>query len=243
MPRQLLERRYFERWNERRTRLATGAIASWGYRRPPRFIDYWPEVPATIPEKLVFAELVRRQVNFQFSYYLGDLPITPDKRERIRPDFLLPDYNIIIEVFGVYWHSRPGSYEHDLLRAFYLWASGFKVYILLDDAVIANPIEAVDSIPELRAPAIHGSLHLINERPFNPKAAIAARLRKYPRVFAPSYVGPKDMGRVATWTAGVGPLRPKPPIGPILTALPPELIAEAERFGEEFRVWANRFRR
>ena len=241
MPRRLLERRYWERLEERRARLAQGITQRWRVGGRPDFIDYWPAVPATIPEKMVFAELVRRQVSFYFSWYFGDLRITPDVKERYRPDFYLPDYGIIIEVYGVYWHTRPGQYKHDVIRAFYLTASGYKVYILTDQQVLMSPSEAVDTIPELRSPIIRGNQIIIGDRPFNPTAAIAARLSKWPRKFSARYRGRPKTGIGPSWPGGAKPLRPKPPIGPLFTGLSDELIAEAERLRQGYLEWLSAY--
>ena len=117
MPRRVLARRYWDRIVERRRRLKVGVRAAYYTDpAPPEFIDYWASVPATYPEKLVFAELARRGVSFYFSYLFGDIPFTPDKEERYRPDFILPDYKVIIEVAGAYWHTRPGMWEYDIVK-------------------------------------------------------------------------------------------------------------------------------
>ena len=243
MPRRLLQRRYWERLEERRARLARGISQRWRVGGRPDFIDYWPDIPATIPEKMVLAELIRRQVTFYFAWYFGDLRITPDVRERYRPDFYLPDYGIIIEVYGTYWHTRPGQYEHDIVRAFFLTASGYQVYILTDQEVLKNVRAAVDTIPALRAPAIRGNQMIIGDRPMDPTAAITARLRKWPRKFSVSYMGRPRKGIEASWKGGTRPLRPKPPIGPMFTGLSDELIDEAERLRQEYLKWLEEYRK
>ena len=111
----LLRRRYWERQRERRERSAKGVRYQYRITPPPDIIDYWGHIPATKPEKFIFAELIRRGVSFAFSYVFGDMPFTADKEERYRPDFLLMDYRIIIEVAGIYWHTRPGMFEYDVV--------------------------------------------------------------------------------------------------------------------------------
>ena len=69
---------------------------------------------------------------------MGDIALTPGYKERFRPDFRLPDYNIIIEVAGVYWHTRPGSYERDAMKAFLLEATGWRTYVLTDFEILQN---------------------------------------------------------------------------------------------------------
>ena len=187
MARPLLERRYWQRIKEYQNRLQPGVASSYRIGGHPGFIDYWTDIPATIPEKMVFAELVRRQINFKFSWFLGDVPGT-EKRERYRPDFILMDYRVIIEVFGLYWHTRPGMAEYDTVRAMKLTTMGYKVYAVTDYDLIGLGAAAVmDRIPEVASAAIQGNTHMIGKRPFDPTASIRARMRKWPRVSAVRY--------------------------------------------------------
>ena len=186
MSRLLLYRRYWDRVKERREKLRGATATAWNASTFPFFIDYWMNIPATIPEKLVFAELVQREVGFYFSWYIGDIPFTW-VHERYRPDFILPDYRIIIEVYGVYWHTRPGMFEYDANRAGLLTAMGYKFYSLTDYEILRNVSDAVDTIPELRDPTIHSNMQMVGDRPIQPTAALRARMRRWPRQFAARY--------------------------------------------------------
>jgi len=244
--RHLLRRRFWKRIAERQARYGKGAITAWNVSVPPDFIDYWQEIPATFPEKLVFAELVRRQVNFYFSWYMGDMPITPSEYERMRPDFYLPDYKIIIEVYGIYWHTRPGSFEHDAYRAMLLMASGFQVYILNDFEVMMNAKEAVDRIPELRAPLIHGNMHMVGDRPFNPTASIASRMQQWPKVGGVSRtkrIGSKaGVKPISSWKeSGAAVTRPPPTVEPMVFEIFPELLEAAMKWKEAFERWLEEY--
>jgi hypothetical protein len=64
MPRLLLERRYWQRVREHQRLLGLGVKTAWRTATSPPFIDYWPGIPGTIPEKMVFNELVKREINF-----------------------------------------------------------------------------------------------------------------------------------------------------------------------------------
>ena len=241
MPRFLLRRRYFQRFKERLSRLAPGTRRrQWLRLQPTDFIDYWPDIPATLPEKLVFAELARRQINFYFSWYFGDMRITPDYRERYRPDFYLPDYNIIIEVFGTYWHTREGMYEHDLVKAITYTASGYKFIVLTDQEVIHNVREAVESIPEIATAAIHGNMHIIGNRPFDPKAAIRARMQRWPRRDITKHPSQRIESRYQ-WASGTSTRRPKPVPEPMFTQLTEEQLALARWLEEAYKVLKNWF--
>ena len=184
--RHALHRRYWDRIRERMKRLAPGIKSQHRVVAPPEFIDYWEAIPATLPEKLIFAELVRRQVSFYFSWFFGDLPFT-EETEHYRPDFVLPDYRVIIEVAGVYWHTRPGMWEYDYGRLGLLTAAGYAVYIFTDLEILTDVIGWLDTIPGLANPLIRGGRVIIGERPIDPTAALAARLKKWPKVIRTHY--------------------------------------------------------
>ena len=178
----LLRRRYWERQRDRRARREKGIRYAYRTQPPPDIIDYWAHIPATKPEKFIFAELIRRGVSFYFSYLFGDMPFTADKEERYRPDFLLPDYRIIIEVAGIYWHTRPGMFEYDVTRTQLFLASGYQVYIFTDQEILDDVVATLDKIPEIRVPVMTGGRVLIGDRPIDPTAAVSARLKRYPKV-------------------------------------------------------------
>lgn len=183
----LLRRRYWDRQLERRKRSAKGIRYQYRVTPPPDIIDYWGHIPATKPEKFIFAELIRRGVSFAFSYVFGDMPFTADKEERYRPDFLLPDYRIIIEVAGIYWHTRPGMFEYDVVRTQLFLSSGYQVYIFTDLEIIQDVVATLDKIPEIRVPQVRGGQVFIGDRPIDPVASISARQKRYPKVVRKSY--------------------------------------------------------
>lgn len=180
MPRILLERRYWERYE---TYKRQGGRKWYGNTRPP-YLDYFPHIDGTRPEKIIFNELARRRINFYFSVYFGDIPFTTDSSERYRPDFLLPDYNIIIDIQGVYWHTRPGKYESDYFRAALLEGAGWKIYLLTDLEIVDNPLGVLDQIPELRSPHTHGDQRILGDarNGFNPVAPIVSRIKERPKI-------------------------------------------------------------
>ena len=91
-------------------------------------IDPTSEIPGTGPEKEVYNYLVRLGVRFQFLYHMLDLPSTAFPEDIWIPDFQLPDYNVLIEVYGQYWHSIPRRREADQLKKVYWLQSGYTVY-------------------------------------------------------------------------------------------------------------------
>lgn len=91
------------------------------------YADIIPFYPATDIEKMVFNYLLRLGVNFQFQYRLRDFPETFFPEDIWIPDFVLPDYNIVIETFGYYWHSIPRRVENDQVKRLYYLALGYAV--------------------------------------------------------------------------------------------------------------------
>jgi hypothetical protein len=184
MPRYLLEGRYWDRIREHEYAARVRGIMEFfeATGRDPGFVDYYPDLLATKPEKHLFRALVERRINFYQAPYWGDFPFTVDKKEKARPDFLLPDYKIIIEVLSTYWHSRWGVPNRDAVRHAMYTASGFQVYYFSDDEIMRDINACLDSIPELVNPAIRGDRHIISDRPQDPVAAIVARLKKFPKV-------------------------------------------------------------
>lgn len=190
MPLYLLRRRYWSRISERLKRRGKGVISQWGAQGGGFFTDYFVNIPATIPEKMMFAELVRRQVSFKFSWYLGNIKSTYWQYEHYRPDFILIDYNIIIEVYGGYWHSRPNQANSDLVRNGLLTTMGYRVISILDADIMANVADALNrALPELVNPLIHGSTIMVGDRPIDPTAQLRARQQKYPRKVVAKYRG------------------------------------------------------
>jgi very-short-patch-repair endonuclease len=226
MPRFLLNRRYWERRADYRAHLGAGVASSFRIGGVVPFIDYWLGIPATLPEKMVFAELIRRQINFKFTVYLGDLKVTPGIYERYRPDFVLIDFNLIIEVAGVYWHSRPGSYEHDAVRAALLEAEGYKVYVVTDTQLLNEGAAAtLAKIPEIAGATIHGNTVIVGDRPVDPRAAVRARLRRWPRVNQTHWMDRVrgQPGVAQAWKGAKGPPALRKPVEPVFTTLDQDL--------------------
>lgn len=91
-------------------------------------IDPTSEIPGTGPEKLIYNYLVKLGVRFEFQYHMLDLPSTAFPEDIWIPDFQLPDYGTLIEVYGAYWHSIPRRREGDQLKKAYWLNSGYTVY-------------------------------------------------------------------------------------------------------------------
>lgn len=61
-------------------------------------------------------------------------------------DFWLPEYNIIIECDGDYWHSRPGMKEKDELKTKCLENDNYIVYRLREHDIMNNCSELIEKI-------------------------------------------------------------------------------------------------
>lgn len=149
----------------------------------PGFQDWWPDVPGTVAEKMVFAELARLGVSFFFGPYWGDMPWTDRIYERYRPDFILPEYRIVIEVYGTYWHTRPGDTERDAHKAVAYEAAGYRYVNLWEWEIYMGVREAIQAkIPELVNPAIVTGKIFVSERPFDPTASLVWQRQSEPKV-------------------------------------------------------------
>lgn len=144
MPRLFL-RRPKVRTDERARRAAKVRI------RKPKWIDPFPEVHGTLPEKMVYAELSKRGIPF---YFLNDMPINIPEIELIeefQADFIFRDFPIIIEVQGSYWHSKPDAIESDAVKMALYEMVGYRAYAWWDYDIYSRLQELISSIPELAA--------------------------------------------------------------------------------------------
>jgi len=88
-----------------------------------------PNIPGSVPEKMIYDYLVKLGLHFQFQYHLKDEPETYTAENRWIPDFILPEYDVIIEVYGVYWHSMPETEDKDQIKALYMLNKGYTRYM------------------------------------------------------------------------------------------------------------------
>ena len=117
------------------------------------WIDPFPEVPGTVPEKMVYAQLKFRRIEFVFQAlgFPPEQPTGPHFRPNlgeIRPDFLIPSVRAVIEVQGTYFHTQPDAEAHDLdkLAEYHAW--GWYVYWIFDTDITVAPARAVENCEE-----------------------------------------------------------------------------------------------
>ena len=84
-----------------------------GYKR---WVDPFPTVRGTLPEKMVYAALVARGIRFAYANKIQFNNADVDFYQQYTPDFLLPDLKIIIEVQGLYWHTKTATQEADAFK-------------------------------------------------------------------------------------------------------------------------------
>ena len=96
-------------------------------QREIQAIRDYPPVIGTKPELIVYQYLLSLGIRFQYQYFLADNPQTFRPESVWKPDFMLPDYNVIIEVYGEYWHSLPQNREDDELKRKYALLNGYVV--------------------------------------------------------------------------------------------------------------------
>ena len=102
------------------------------------FVDPFPEVLGSMPEKIVYARLTLMQIPFMFqSTFNVSIPEIALNKD-YRPDFILPDAKIIIEVQGSYWHSKPEQIEADSYKYALYQVMGYKVLIWWDYEIETN---------------------------------------------------------------------------------------------------------
>ena len=95
----------------------------------PKWIDPFPGIPGTEPEKRIFAALVQMKVYFVFH---GGSPEDAKLFSIGEPDhdidFYLPEYRIIIDPFSPYFHSQKDSISRDVRKAAIFAAAGVPTY-------------------------------------------------------------------------------------------------------------------
>jgi hypothetical protein len=95
----------------------------------PAWQDPFPQIPGTDPEKRIFEALVRRKLFFLFQADLpefahGDYPTF--SAPGFEPDFVLPEYKLILDPFSPFHHSRIDRVKRDTLKEATYRALGYQ---------------------------------------------------------------------------------------------------------------------
>jgi len=115
-----------------------------------QWIDPYPGIPGTKPEKIVYAEMMNRGIPFQFQEYIHfNLPLL-DTSEWFRADFSVPVAKVILNVHGTYWHTQPAQVDKDALTQAFAELSGWRVVTWWDFEIEADVVKLFDADPYLR---------------------------------------------------------------------------------------------
>lgn len=123
------------------------------YKR--EWVDPFPEIMGTKPEKMVLAELFARRIPFYFQYPYGDVAGTAEV-EDYRLDFYIPSSKIVIEVNGDYWHGSAEAMNKDALRYALLELKGLKVLPWWESEILTGLRGLFEREPLLNHPSVTG---------------------------------------------------------------------------------------
>ena len=90
----------------------------------------------TLPERLFENQLLFNNTLYvkQYKYAKGIA------------DFWLPESNIIVEVDGIYWHSKPEVNKRDIRQTEYLESQGFTVFRFTDIEIRQDMTSCIDKL-------------------------------------------------------------------------------------------------
>lgn len=140
------------RYVQRRRPLSTKERADRASRQRIRkraWIDPFPNVHGTLPEKMVYAELSRRRIPFLF---LNDIRFAIpeiDFDKQYQADFVIEHLKIIIEVQGAYWHSMQKTIDSDAFKFAVYEISGYTVLAWWDYDIFDRLQELFAETPAL----------------------------------------------------------------------------------------------
>lgn len=118
-------------------------VAAW--------VDPFPEIHGTLPEKMVYAELSRRNIPFLF---LNDIHIQVPEillDKWYQADFIIPSAKIIIEVQGAFWHSKSATIDADAYKLALYEVSGYTALAWWDYDILSRLQELFFEAPALNA--------------------------------------------------------------------------------------------
>lgn len=119
--------------------------------RKEQWVDPFPLGFGTLPEKLVYAELTRRNIPF---LYLNDIRAQIpeiDFDQWYQADFIIPSLKIIIEVQGAFWHSKPATIDADAYKFAIYQTIGWKPLAWWDYDIESRLQDLFFESPELTA--------------------------------------------------------------------------------------------
>lgn len=111
-----------------------------------KWIDPFFWIQGSSIEKMVLAEFVRRGVYFEHTPQTQNVGGLVDPTWE--PDFLLPQFQIWIEIQGGYFHTLPGQVEADAFRFAAIEQAGWRPIFWWEDDIRTRLPELMDAVPE-----------------------------------------------------------------------------------------------
>lgn len=134
-----------------KTKVAVERAKKYRVRGYKKWIDPFPIGFGTLPEKILYEALSRRNIPF---LYLNDIElIVPEISfdQFFQADFIIPSARTIIEVQGAHWHSMPKTIEADALKHALYIQNGWIPLAWWDFDIIDNINALFAQSPELMA--------------------------------------------------------------------------------------------
>lgn len=122
------------------------AIQGWR-----KWVDPYPDIPGTEPEKMVYAQMIVRGIPFQFQEYLQFFLPDLGVNQFFRADFSVPEAKLVINVNGLFWHSKQTAIDHDAVIAAYAEMAGYRVITWWDFEIYSDVVKLFDVDPYLSA--------------------------------------------------------------------------------------------
>lgn len=98
----------------------------------PEWVDPYPHIEGTEPEKRVFAALLARGVYFIYQGQVPEFEVGGKMffaaPPNYKPDFILPEYKLIIDPFSPYHHSLPDAVKRDRDKIARYASAGYAYY-------------------------------------------------------------------------------------------------------------------
>lgn len=151
---------YRVRTKDRAARASSSTVR--GYKR---WIDPFPNVHGTKPEKMVYAELTRRNIPFLF---LNDINFTIPEiglTKEYQADFVMPSLKLIIEVQGAYFHSMEKSIISDAFKFAIYESAGYKILPWWDYDIESRLLDLFSSEPLLHGATTSSANNSSSELP------------------------------------------------------------------------------
>ncbi len=146
MPRILIKRKRPLTLEEKKSR-----VGRWRPKGGLGFVDPFPWILGTRPEKIVYAFLMRTGIGFYFQTEVDASNEAVQLFQWYRPDFVIPSLRVVIEVQGRFWHTKEDTIVADEMKFILLSLAGYRVVTWWDDQIdaIGIPSLAAEEIPEL----------------------------------------------------------------------------------------------